>query len=156
MESLGYIRKDNNKNRALEIVDRDVEKYDIPKKELSSVPLLGSIAAGMPVLAVENVEDLLPVPVEWLDNNDSFALKVKGDSMINAGIFDGDLVIISSRNVAGNGEIVAAIIEDEVTLKTFYKEKDHIRLQPENDDYEPIISRDVKIMGVLKLLIRNY
>ncbi len=156
LEKKGYIKKGNNKNRAIEVVDVDNLKYDVPKKEIVNIPLVGHIAAGQPVLASENVEELFPVPVEWVGNNDSFVLKVKGDSMIEAGIYDGDYVVIISTNVARNGEIVAALIDDEATLKRFYKEKDIIRLQPENQYMEPIYTKNANIIGILKCVIRKY
>ncbi|MBN2285795.1 MAG: transcriptional repressor LexA [Tissierellales bacterium] len=156
LEKKGYIRKGSNKNRAIEVIDTDSILYDIPKKEIVNVPLIGNIAAGQPILAVEQVEDLFPIPIEWVGNNESFVLKVKGDSMIDAGIFNGDYVVISSQNTAKNGEIVAALIDDEVTLKRFYKESGFIRLQPENKEMEPIITEEALILGLLKCVIRRY
>lgn len=156
LEMKGYIKKGNNKNRAIEVIDQDYVLYDIPKKEIVTVPLIGNIAAGEPILAVENIEDLFPIPVEWVGNGDSFVLKVKGDSMIDAGIFNGDYVVINSQNSARNGEIIAALIDDETTLKTFYKEKDLIRLQPQNTALEPIFVKNVQILGILKCVIRKY
>ncbi|HBH11792.1 MAG: SOS-response repressor and protease LexA [Clostridiales bacterium 38_11] len=152
----GFIKKGNNKNRAIEVIDQETAMYDLPKKEIVHIPLIGSIAAGQPILATQNAEDLFPIPIEWVGNNDSFVLKVKGDSMINAGIFSGDYVVISCQNTARNGDIVAALIEDEATLKRYYREKDHIRLQPENDNMEPILSTEVAILGLLKCVIRKY
>jgi repressor LexA len=156
LEKKGYIRKGSNKNRAIEVIDTDSILYDIPKKEIVNVPLIGNIAAGQPILAVEQVEDLFPIPIEWVGNNESFVLKVKGDSMIDAGIFNGDYVVISSQNTAKNGEIVAALIDDEVTLKRFYKESGFIRLQPENKEMKPIITEEALILGLLKCVIRRY
>ena len=151
-----YIKKGNNKNRAIELINSEVNKYDTEKKEMASLPLIGDIAAGTPILAYENVEDVYPIPIDWVGKEESFMLQVKGDSMIDAGIFNGDYVIISRQNTAQNGQIVAALIEDEATLKTFFREKNYIRLQPENKNMEPIISDQVDILGVLKCVIRRY
>ncbi|MBV1756599.1 MAG: transcriptional repressor LexA [Dethiosulfatibacter sp.] len=156
LEKKGYIKKGNNKNRAIEVIDQESAMYDLPKKEIVNIPLIGSIAAGQPILATQNAEDLFPIPVEWVGKNDSFVLRVKGDSMINAGIFNGDYVVISCQNSARNGDIVAALIDDEATLKRYFREKDHIRLQPENDNMEPILSTEVAILGLLKCVIRKY
>ena len=155
IEQKGFIKKGTNKNRAIEVIDQETALYDLPKKEIVNIPLIGSIAAGQPILATENAEDLFPIPIEWIGNNESFVLRVKGDSMINAGIFSGDYVVISCQNSARNGDIVAALIDDEATLKRFYREKDHIRLQPENDNMEPILTKEVAILGLLKCVIRK-
>jgi repressor LexA len=152
----GYIRKGDNKNRAIEVIDTEDVFVDIPKKEVTNVPLVGRIAAGQPILAVQNVDDLFPIPVDWVGNHETFVLQVKGDSMIEAGILNGDYVVISSQNTARNGDIVAALLDDETTLKRFYKEKDHFRLQPENSTMEPIIVKEVNILGILKCVIRRY
>ncbi|MFO7887947.1 MAG: transcriptional repressor LexA [Eubacteriales bacterium] len=151
-----YIKKGNNKNRAIELIDNKISKYDSEKKEMTNLPLIGDIAAGSPILAYENVEDVYPIPIDWVGKEQSFMLQVKGESMIDAGIFSGDYVIISKQNTARNGQIVAALIDDEATLKTFYKEDNYIRLQPENKNMEPIISNNVEILGVLKCVIRRY
>ena len=119
-----------------------------------NVPLIGTVAAGAPILAQENIENYFPIPVELLPNNETFMLKVKGDSMIEAGIFDGDRVIVEQTNVARNGEIVVALVDDSATVKRFYKEKGYIRLQPENTSMEPIIVPDVKILGKVIGLFR--
>jgi repressor LexA len=156
LEKKGFIRKGNNKNRAIEVIDEESMLYNIPKKEIVNIPFVGNIAAGQPILAVENVEDLFPIPVDWIGNNESFVLKVKGESMIEAGIFDGDYVVISSQETAKNGEIVAALIDEETTLKRFFKEKGKIRLQPENSSMKPIITDEVVILGVIKCVIRRY
>ena len=113
-------------------------------------------SAGSPILAVENIEDTFPIPVRYLENSTSFMLKVKGESMINASIMDGDYIIVKQQNTANNGDIVVALIEDEATVKTFYKESDHFRLQPENSDYEPIILKELSILGKVIGLFRNY
>lgn len=152
----GYIRKGDNKNRAIEVIDIEDEFRDIPKKEVTNVPLVGRIAAGEPILAVGNIEDLFPIPVDWVGNNETFVLQVKGSSMIEAGILNGDYVVISSQKTARDGDIVAALLGDETTLKKFYKEKDYFRLQPENKNMEPIIVKEVNILGVLKCVIRRY
>lgn len=120
------------------------------------MPLIGKITAGAPILAVENIEDTFPIPVRFLHNSTSFMLKVKGESMLNAGILDGDYIIVKQQSTANNGDIVVALIEDEATVKTFYKEKDHYRLQPENPDYEPIILKELIILGKVIGLFRNY
>ncbi len=156
LEKKGYIVKGNNKMRAIEIVDVDNQYADLPKKEIVHLPVLGNVAAGSPILAVENVEDLLPVPIDFIGNNESYVLKVKGDSMIEAGILSGDYIIVNKQNTAKNGDIVVALIEDSATVKTFYKEKDHIRLQPENSSMEPILIKDPYILGVVKGVVRKY
>jgi repressor LexA len=156
LEDKKYIKKGNNKNRAIELINSEVNKYDSEKKEMTNLPLIGDIAAGSPILAYENVEDVYPIPIDWVGKEESFMLQVKGDSMIDAGIFSGDYVIISKQYTASNGQIVAALIDDEATLKTFYKEKNYIRLQPENKNMDPIIAENVEILGVLKCVIRRY
>ena len=144
LEKNGFIRRDPSKPRAIEIVDDD---FALTRKEYAQIPIVGRVAAGEPLLAEENIQDYFPIPVEMLPNDQIFMLIVKGDSMINAGIFDGDKVIVRQKNSAQNGDIVVALIEDGATVKTFYNEGDHIRLQPENPDYDPIIVKDVAILG---------
>lgn len=144
LEKNGFIRRDPSKPRAIEIVDDD---FALTRKEYAQIPIVGRVAAGEPLLAEENITDYFPIPVEMLPNDQIFMLIVKGDSMINAGIFDGDKVIVRQKNSAQNGDIVVALIEDGATVKTFYHEGDHIRLQPENPDMDPIIVRDVTILG---------
>ncbi len=144
LEKNGYIRRDPTKPRAIEIMD---ENFNLTRREVVNVPVVGSVAAGQPILAVENIESYFPIPAELMPNQESFLLKVKGESMINAGIFDGDQVLVQKQPTAENGEIVVALIEDSATVKTFYKEADHIRLQPENDAYDPIILPDCTILG---------
>ncbi len=151
LEELGYIRKDPTKPRTILVVD---DQFNIQRREMSSVPVLGQVAAGQPLLASNNVEDYFPIPVEMLPNNEVFILTVKGDSMINVGIYSGDKVLVSKQNTARNGDIVVALIEDSATVKTFYKESDHIRLQPENDSMDPIIVKDVEIIGKVIALFR--
>lgn len=144
LEKNGYIRRDPTKPRAIEILD---DQFNLTRRELVNVPILGTVTAGQPILATENIEDYLPVLPSFLHNKQTFVLHVKGDSMINAGIFDGDLILVEKQETARNGEIVVALIEDSVTVKRFYKESDHIRLQPENDALEPIIVDDCSIVG---------
>lgn len=159
----GVIQKDPTKPRALKVIhgkkkEASMEKTDelYTRKELVNVPIIGKVTAGQPILAVENVEDTFPLPADLLKNSDAFMLKVRGDSMIEAGIFDKDLVLVRQQSIADNGDIVVALIEDEATVKTFYREKDHIRLQPENQGMEPIILTDNlsilgKVIGVFRL-----
>ena len=152
LERNGYIRRDPAKPRAIEIVDNN---FNLTRKSVS-VPILGSVAAGMPLLAVENVEGYFPIPIESMPNTETFMLHVKGESMINAGIYDGDKVLVQKQSTAENGDFVVAMIEDGVTVKTFYKEDDHIRLQPENDFMEPLIYDDVQIIGKVIGLFRMF
>lgn len=152
LEKRGFIRRDPTKPRALEIFFSD--KKQTAGDANITLPLVGRIAAGSPILAEENIEDYIAVPAD-LVRDKSFMLTVKGDSMIEAGIFDGDRVVIRRQNTADNGDIVAALIEDEATLKRFYKEKSQIRLQPENSAMKPILTRDVTILGKVTGLIRR-
>jgi len=156
LEKKGYIVKGSNKMRAIEVTDIDNPYSDLPKQEVVYLPIIGNVAAGSPLLAVENVEDLLPVSIDFIGNSESYVLKIKGDSMIEAGILDGDYVIVNKQNVAKNGDIVVALLDDSATVKTFYKEKNHIRLQPENSSMEPIIVKEVSILGIVKGLVRRY
>lgn len=151
LEKKGLIRRDPTKPRAIEIVDDD---FQLARREMVNVPILGRVAAGSPILAQENIEDYFPIPVNYAPNSDLFMLRVKGESMINAGIFDNDLVLVKQQKTARNGDIVVALLEDSATVKTFYKEADHIRLQPENDYMEPIIVSDVSILGKVVGLYR--
>ncbi|MDA8234156.1 MAG: transcriptional repressor LexA [Clostridia bacterium] len=144
LEAKGYLRRDATKPRAIEVLDGS---EIIIKKEMVNVPIIGKVTAGQPILAVENIEDTFPLPLDFVKNDDVFILSVSGDSMIEAGILDGDYILVRQQNIARNGEIVVALIEDEATVKTFYKEKDHIRLQPENPHLDPIIIKDVNILG---------
>jgi repressor LexA len=152
LERKGLIRRDPSKPRAIEILD---DNTYLSKKELVNVPIVGRVTAGQPILAVENVEDTFPIPTEYLNNSEVFMLSVRGESMIGAGILDGDYVIVEKRPTAENGDMVVALIEDEATVKTFYKEENYIRLQPENPDMDPIIVHDViilgKVIGVIRL-----
>ena len=144
LEKNGYIRRDPTKPRAIEIID---DNFNLTRREMTNVPMLGRVAAGEPILAVENVESYFPIPTEYMPNAESFMLKVKGESMINAGIFDGDNVLVEKCNTARNGDMVVALVDDSATVKTFYKEANHIRLQPENDTMDPIIVEDCEILG---------
>ena len=138
------------------MIDVDDICSDMPRKEIINLPIVGTVTAGSPILAVENIDDTLPISIDFVGNKDSYVLKIKGESMIEAGILDGDYVIVNSQNDAKNGEIVVALIGDEATVKTFYKEKDHIRLQPENSLMDPILIKDPYILGVVKAVVRKY
>ena len=153
MEKNGYIRRDPTKPRAIEILDDD---FNLTRREVVNVPIVGHVAAGEPILATENIENYFPIPVEYMPNEETFMLKVKGESMINAGILDGDYVVAHKTPVAENGDIVVALLEDEATVKRFFREDGHIRLQPENPAFQPIISEQVVILGRVVSLIRNY
>lgn len=144
LERNGYIRRDPTKPRAIEILD---ESFNFNRREMVNVPMVGRVAAGEPILAEQNIENYFPIPMEYMPNNQTFMLKVRGDSMINAGIFDGDYVLVEQVKTARNGDMVVALIEDSATVKTFYREEGVIRLQPENDSLKPIIVKDVQIMG---------
>ena len=144
LEKNGYIRRDPTKPRAIEILD---DTFNLTRREVTNVPLIGHVAAGDPILAQENIENYFPIPVEMLPNNNTFMLTVKGESMINAGILDGDYVLVEEQHTASNGDMVVALIEDGATVKTFYREEGVIRLQPENDFMDPIIVTDVQILG---------
>lgn len=136
MEKNGYIRRDPTKPRAIEIID---DNFNLTRRELVNVPIVGTVTAGEPILAVENIEGYFPISPEFLKNKQTFMLKVKGESMINAGIFSGDYILVEETPTASDGEIIVALVEDSVTVKRFYKEEDHFRLQPENDAMEPIL-----------------
>ena len=144
LEKKGYIRRDPTKPRAIEICD---ESFQMVRTEMVSIPVLGNVAAGTPIFAEQNIETSFPVPADYIPKGESFALRVRGDSMINAGIFHGDQIFVNVCNTAKNGDIVVALIDDSATVKTFYKENGHIRLQPENDSMEPIIVDDCVILG---------
>jgi len=153
----GYIARAGSKSRTLRILHTEDLPHHGPEydmEEIVPVPLVGAVAAGVPILAEENREDTIPLPASMV-KGESFMLRVKGESMINAGILDGDFVVVRTQNTAENGDMVVAILEDEATVKTFYKEKDGIRLQPENDALEPIITKDVNIAGKVVALIRT-
>lgn len=154
LEQKGYIKKESQKGRTLKLLKGisgkkpvDTTKDFYSNREMVDVPVIGKITAGAPILAVENITDTFPIPIDFVGNCESFMLTVRGESMIEAGILDGDYILVKKQNTANNGEIVVALIEDEATVKTFYKEKDHIRLQPENSTMDPIIVPDCKILG---------
>ena len=136
MEKNGYIRRDPTKPRAIEIID---DNFNLTRRELANVPIVGTVTAGEPILAVENIEGYFPISPEFLKNRQTFMLKVKGESMVNAGIYSGDYILVEETPVASDGEIIVALVEDSVTVKRFYKEEDHFRLQPENDSMDPIL-----------------
>lgn len=144
LENKGYIRRDATKPRAIEIVD---DQFNLTRRELVNVPIVGQVAAGQPILAEENIEDYFPIPAGMMPNKESFMLKVKGESMINAGILNGDLILVQQQTTAENGDKVVALIDDSATVKTYYKEDGHYRLQPENDYMDPIIVDEVSILG---------
>ena len=151
LEKNGYIRRDPTKPRTIEILDDD---FALTRRELVNVPVIGTVAAGTPILAEQNIEDYLPIPAEILPNKEVFMLKVKGNSMIEAGIYNGDKVIVAKQPNAENGDKVVALVDDSATVKTFYKENGHFRLQPENSSMEPIILDQVEILGKVIGLFR--
>ena len=153
LEKNGYIRRDPTKPRAIEICD---DSFQLVRNEMTSIPIIGTVAAGQPILAAENIEGYFPVPVDMVPNAETFILKVKGDSMINAGIFSGDQIFVERTNVARNGDMVVALVDDSATVKTFYKEQGHGRLQPENDTMDPIIVDDCDILGKVFGVFRLY
>lgn len=179
LERKGFIKRDPSKPRALEILldanGEPIAKNAAPSPaqpeapsnvlafssspsgpELVAVPILGKVTAGEPILAVENIEDYFPIPVDYTHNSDVFMLHVQGESMINAGIFSGDLILVRQQQTANNGDIVVALLGDSVTVKTFYREKDYIRLQPQNDHMDPILIKDCSILGKVIGLYRQY
>ena len=162
LEKHGYIKKEDKKGRTLKVIRgtdgkpvKKSKKNFYTQKEMVEVPVIGKITAGQPILAVENVTDTFPIPIDFVGNSDSFMLTVRGESMIEAGILDGDYILVKRQNNANNGEIVVALIEDEATVKTFYKEKDHIRLQPENHTMDPIIVPNCQILGKVAGVFRK-
>ncbi|MDR2889146.1 MAG: transcriptional repressor LexA [Lachnospiraceae bacterium] len=152
LEKNGYIRRDPTKPRAIEICD---DNFQMIRTDMVSIPVLGYVAAGQPIFAEEHIESYFPIPAEVVPSGESFILKVRGDSMINAGIFNGDRVFVNACNSVNNGDMAVALIDDSAKVKTFYRENGHIRLQPENDEMEPIIVPDCqvlgKVFGVLRL-----
>ena len=144
LEKNGYIRRDPTKPRTIEILD---DNFNLVRREVVNVPMVGTVAAGQPILAIENIDNYFPIPSEYMPNEETFMLKVKGESMINAGILDGDNILVKRQKTARNGDMVVALVDDSATVKTFYKENGHIRLQPENDYMDPIILPDVEIIG---------
>ena len=153
LEKNGYIRRDPTKPRAIEIVD---DSFQMIRQEMASIPIVGTVAAGQPILAEENIEGYFPIPTDMVPNAETFVLKVKGDSMINAGIFNGDQIFVECCNTARNGDTVVALVDDSATVKTFYKENGHYRLQPENDYMEPIIVDHCEILGKVFGVFRLY
>ena len=144
LEKNGYIHRDPTKPRAIEIVD---ENFNLTRREMVNVPIVGKVAAGEPILAVENIENYFPIPAEFMPNEQTFILQVHGESMINAGILDGDYILVQQQSTANDGDMVVALVDDSATVKTFYKENGYYRLQPENDFMDPIIVSEVMIMG---------
>ncbi len=165
LEKKGYIKKESQKGRTLRLLkggaeekNKDQLSFDkevYSSKEMVDVPVIGKITAGEPILAVENVTDTFPIPLDFVGTGESFMLTVRGESMIEAGILNGDYILVRKQNTAENGEIVVALIEDEATVKTFYKEKDHIRLQPENSTMDPIIVPNCQILGKVSGVFRK-
>ncbi len=168
LEERGFIKKETQKGRTLRLLKNykgdnvvadqrgiSTEKQFYSNKELVNIPLVGKITAGQPILAVENITDTFPIPIDFVGNSESFMLTVRGESMIEAGILDGDYILVKRTNSAENGQIVVALIEDEATVKTFYKEDNYIRLQPENSTMEPIIVPDCKILGKVAGVFRK-
>ena len=162
LEKQGFIKKEDKKGRTLKVIKgtdgeplKRENKNFYAQREMVDVPVIGKITAGQPILAVENVTDTFPIPIDFVGNSESFMLTVRGESMIEAGILDGDYILVKKQSNASNGEIVVALIEDEATVKTFYKEKDHIRLQPENHTMEPIIVPNCQILGKVAGVFRK-
>jgi len=154
LETKGFIRRDPSKPRALEVLDyRDTDRA-VDYGTIHAVPIVGSVAAGSPILAAENIESTMSLPAE-LAGESTFILRVKGESMIDAGILDGDFVVVRQQSTANNGEIVVAMIDDSATVKRFFREADRIRLQPENASMEPIYARDVTVLGKVVALFRR-
>ncbi|WP_026509291.1 MULTISPECIES: transcriptional repressor LexA [unclassified Butyrivibrio] len=153
LEKNGYIRRDPTKPRTIEICD---DSFNMVRTDMVSIPVVGQVAAGMPILAEQNIDSYFPIPADLCPKGEMFILNVKGDSMINAGIFNGDRIFVESCNTAKNGEQVVALIDDSATVKTFYKENGHIRLQPENDAMDPIIVDDCEILGKVFGVLRLY
>jgi repressor LexA len=153
LERKGYIKRSPAKNRSIEILEDNFYGFS---DKVVSVPIVGQVTAGAPILAQENIEGSFPIPVDYIPNSDVFILTVKGDSMIDVGIHDKDFIIVSQQPSADNGDIVVALLEDSATVKTFFQEEDHIRLQPANASFEPIIVEDCKILGKVVGLYRKY
>ena len=153
LEKNGYIRRDPTKPRAIEILD---DTFNLTRREMVNVPIIGQVAAGQPILAEQNIEDYFPIPADRMPNKQTFLLKVKGESMINAGILDGDYVLVEQDSTASNGDMVVALVEDSATVKTFYKEEGVFRLQPENDFMDPIIVKEVSILGKVIAVMRFF
>ncbi len=144
LEKNGYIRRDPTKPRAIEILD---DSFSMLRREMVNVPVVGTVAAGQPILAEQNIDSYFPLPAEYMPNDQTFILRVKGDSMINVGIMNGDSVVVKQQSTANNGDIVVALVDDSATVKTYYKENGHFRLQPENDTMDPIIVENCQVLG---------
>lgn len=153
LEENGYIRRDPAKPRAIEIVD---DVFALTRREVVNVPMVGTVTAGVPILAVEQIENYFPIPSEFMPNAETFMLRVKGESMINVGIYDGDQILVERQSTARNGDIVVALVDDSATVKTYYREDGYHRLQPENDSMDPIIVKDLEILGKVIGLFRMY
>ena len=154
LEKNGYIRRDPAKPRAIEILDDNFNDF---RREMANVPVIGTVAAGLPLLAVENIENYFPIPTELLPNQETFMLRVRGNSMVNIGILDGDLVVVARQNTASDGEVIVALVEDSATVKTFYQEEGRVRLQPENDTMDPIyVYGSLNILGKVVGVMRFY
>ena len=154
LEKNGYIRRDPTKPRAIEIVD---ENFNLTRREMVNVPIIGRVAAGEPILAVENIENYFPIPAEFMPNEQTFILQVQGESMVNAGILDGDYILVEQQTTANDGDMVVALVDDSATVKTFYKENGYYRLQPENDSMDPILVHgDIQILGKVFGVFRLY
>jgi len=149
LSDMDLIRKVDNQSRGIEVIDKW-------KKEIVRIPLVGQIAAGMPILADQNIEDVYAMPAGLFQSGELFMLNVRGDSMIKAGIMDGDKIVVRCQETCDNGEIAVILVENEATVKRFYKENDHFRLMPENDNMKPIIVEDAQVLGIVVGLIRNY
>ena len=153
LEKNGYIRRDPTKPRAIESLD---DNFNLTRREMTNIPVIGTVAAGQPLLAVSNIDAYFPIPSEYVPNKESFMLRVKGNSMVNVGILNGDTIMVERCNTAENGDMVVALVDDSATVKTFYKEDGHIRLQPENDTMDPIIVPDCQILGKVFGVLRLY
>lgn len=153
LEKNGYIRRDPTKPRAIEIVD---DSFNMTRREMVNIPIIGTVTAGTPILAVENIEGYFPLLSEDTPKGENFMLHVKGESMIKRGIYDGDMILVHKQETANNGDMIVALLDDSVTVKTFYREDGHIRLQPENDTMASIIVNDVVILGKVVGLFRRY
>jgi repressor LexA len=156
LEVLGYLRRDPTKPRAIEILGSMEGREEFRFKDLVNVPIVGMVTAGEPILAEQNVQDYFPLPKDFTSSTEVFMLRVRGDSMINAGIHDGDMVVVNQETSAYNGDIVVALLGEEATVKRFFKEQQHVRLQPENEKYEPIITTEVHILGKVVGLVRKF
>lgn len=153
LEKNGYIRRDPTKPRAIEICD---DSFQMVRTEMVSIPVIGNVAAGQPILAEENIQEYFPIPADMVPRGESFMLNVRGESMVNVGILNGDRVFVNACSTASNGEIVVALIDDSATVKTYYREDGHIRLQPENDTMDPIIVDSCQILGRVYGVLRLF